>query len=780
MKSIMNVKKYLAFAVILTVVLQSILVCNAEEDISRLRDEQMTTVISVYTDGGSPTYYGAKNEKKNGVLFGICSDGETRKKTPNESMVLTYQELGQHLLTYNTDVVKKASEQGLAVEFALNCPNKSNDIRSIRNKESYLKEISDMLNKYKNVPVYLRFAAEFDIWDSYPDAESFKSAFRYVSDYFKGRNSNVAMVWSPNQVSNANINVDDYYPGDEYVDWVGISSYAAPYFLGDRYQSDENMLSFRAGMYSNPVLAIKKFVEKYGNRKPIMISECGCTHKLVTSGENFTSFAMQRLREYFAYIPMVYPQVKLIAYFDNYVNNSGETNDYRLSTNSQLQDEFCRLTKEERFIQNGCQNETELCYRKISDGTQVGSIFPASCYAYKFNDEPIKVSYYIDDVYRESSSVSPFSVDIDASRYSGEHVLKTVVSFSSGAVVENKTKIRVEDSQNISVKISNKKINFDQPPVLYRDRTMVPMRRIFEELGAEVFWDQRTKTASGKRGDRTVKFVIGNDEMYINNKCVKLDVPAMLLSGRTLVPVRAISEGFGCDVDWDIPTSTVLIEPKVFTWSDWNTSLPSDVDRDLFYIEEKTEYRFRTREKEEFSLSVKNNSSNYVRDDSYYGNWSDWQNNYIASSDDVEVETRTQSSPKKYHYAHYCTGYNDDESLRYKTSNRKFSDLCSYHDLGWYDHELPDAPDGNGADDILYNSDGSKYNCSNYCWRWYVVETSGGDYTQYRSRNIYHNYIYWQWGDWSGWSSWRDYNPYSYYDSSVDVDERTVYRYKEK
>ena len=69
-------------------------------------------------------------------------------------------------------------------------------------------------------------------------------------------------------MSNWYINTDDYYPGDEYVDWVGISSYAHKYFRGDKTQPWNSQIAFKAGDSSEPVRAIQKIVETYGNRKP--------------------------------------------------------------------------------------------------------------------------------------------------------------------------------------------------------------------------------------------------------------------------------------------------------------------------------------------------------------------------------------------------------------------------------------------------------------------------------------------------------------------------------
>ena len=750
---------------------------------AKARSLQYTTVAQMYVDGGTSPYYGAINEKQNGVLFGLCSNGETRKKLSNESMVLTYQELGQNLLAYNTSVVQNASNNGLAVEFALNCPNQAYDIRNIQSYSSYLKQISDMLSKYPNVPVYLRFAAEFDIWDNLADPESFKAAFRYVSDYFKSRNPNVAMVWSLTCSSNWYVNVHDYYPGDQYVDWVGVSLYARKYFLGDPSQTEDKNVVFKCGENSDPVLAMKEIVDTYGNRKPIMLAESGMGHKVFKNGENTTQFALERLKEYYTYLPMVYPQIKLMAHFDWLVENNGETDDFRLSSNQVLQNEYLKLTKGGRFIQDKFSNNVDLCYRQVYNGISVGSFFEVACYAHKYKNDVKSVVYYIDNDCVGVSNNVPFSTYIDAHNYSGNHILKGIITFADGQTLTTQSSIYINNSSpDITVEISGDPVAFDQEPILYNSRTLVPMRKIFEELGATVSWDADTQTATGKRGDRTVKITVGQKKMYVNGREYTLDTSPVVVAGRTLVPVRAVAEGMGCEVEWDGRYNLVSITPKVFTWSDWTEHLPGDVDDDLYYIEKRTEYSYRIREKEYFTSSYKMGFANYIRTNIYYGPWSSWQDGYISSSDDREVQTRTQSTPKRYHYAHYCTGNISDKDNRYKTWDRDWHDECLYHDLGWFDSPLPYSEDSTYSH--VYYVNGKKYRCSNTCYRWYLMETTGGDYTQYRYRDIEYEYEYWEWGDWSRWSNWSTQDPYDDYywddDIKLDVDERTVYRYKEK
>ena len=119
-----------------------------------------------------------------------------------------------------------------------------------------------------------------------------------------------------------------------------------------------------------------------------------------------------------------------------------------------------------------------------------------------------------------------------------------------------------DDDVNIMVHLNGEKLSFDQHPLIIDGRTMVPLRAIFEALGAEVIWDDATKTITAKKEKRVVMLEIGKRFITIDGVSKELDVPAQILNNRTLVPIRAVSEAFDCEVGWDGVTQTVIITEK--------------------------------------------------------------------------------------------------------------------------------------------------------------------------------------------------------------------------
>ena len=114
-------------------------------------------------------------------------------------------------------------------------------------------------------------------------------------------------------------------------------------------------------------------------------------------------------------------------------------------------------------------------------------------------------------------------------------------------------------SNEISVFVNGNKLSFDVPPQIVNGRTMVPLRAIFESLGATVQWLEATRSVKATLGGKTVNLAIDSSTMYVNESAITLDAPAFVTGGRTLVPARAISEAFGATVGWNGESRTVTI-----------------------------------------------------------------------------------------------------------------------------------------------------------------------------------------------------------------------------
>ena len=115
----------------------------------------------------------------------------------------------------------------------------------------------------------------------------------------------------------------------------------------------------------------------------------------------------------------------------------------------------------------------------------------------------------------------------------------------------------------VNVLINGEKITFtDVAPYISNERTLVPMRTIFESLGATVEWDADTRTivSYDPVSDVSIVMQIDSNIMFVNETPVELDVPAVIVGSRTIVPVRAVAEGMNSVVNWNGDTRTVTIE----------------------------------------------------------------------------------------------------------------------------------------------------------------------------------------------------------------------------
>ncbi len=309
----------------------------------------------LYIETNEPVFYGAKHETK-GIMFGKPSDSYKRY-TPSKtsSIVSVYTDLKSPSLN---DLNKKATSSVVLVNLNVPTPEKSNLSLAYNNAtiSKFAKELSNL-----NKPVLLRIGGEMNVWSDMATGEEFIKAYKNIADIVKKNANNVAFVWSPNDLNGYNTNMMDFYPGDNYVDWLGVSSYTLLYFLGERGHNEVTNTSFLAGDYANPIARLNN-IRQLGINKPIIITEGGVGHTYPLINQNEESWAIEKLKFLYEYLPIVAPEVKAIVHFD--VNVSSDKAKYQLYDKPNMISTYNALIDNKSYISNN-SDKANIYYKKF-------------------------------------------------------------------------------------------------------------------------------------------------------------------------------------------------------------------------------------------------------------------------------------------------------------------------------------------------------------------------------------------------------------------------------
>ncbi len=173
-----------------------------------------------------------------------------------------------------------------------------------------------------------------------------------------------------------------------------------------------------------------------------------------------------------------------------------------------------------------------------------------------------KESFYIckeiKDVYYEGTESDWASISIGDKN----HKL-TDATIHYGSYINKADEAQKEEQKNsdntANVVIDGQNLVTDQPATIVNGRTLVPLRAIFEVFGFDVQWIGETQTVIAKKDGITITLSIDNTTAYVNDEEKVLDVPATIINGRTFVPVRFISESVGAIVNWVAESRLVQI-----------------------------------------------------------------------------------------------------------------------------------------------------------------------------------------------------------------------------
>jgi len=113
-----------------------------------------------------------------------------------------------------------------------------------------------------------------------------------------------------------------------------------------------------------------------------------------------------------------------------------------------------------------------------------------------------------------------------------------------------RTEVAFQALMATNVRLDGQFLELEKAPIEKNGRILLPLRGIFEGLGAKINWNNKTKTIEAVKGNITISLQIGRSVSKVNKETKKLDVPATIVNGSTYVPVRFVSEALGADVKY--------------------------------------------------------------------------------------------------------------------------------------------------------------------------------------------------------------------------------------
>ena len=227
-----------------------------------------------------------------------------------------------------------------------------------------------------------------------------------------------------------------YFPDAALVDWVGVSLYNNRYQNANNPKSagDANDMYFGLNQYADAVKSMEhvvKLADQY--KKPVIVTEQGSGYALPSGGEDLSAFAVNRITESYGTLNMVYPQIKIMLYFDQ---NMGSYS-YQLSGNSKVQAAYQQATGANPTLMTSI-NQTAPTFRKLNGATGLTGVIPLRSYCDVIN-QAVTVTYTLDGVQKASVGASPFAWNLDSTALSaGNHTLQVQMKASNGYTV-NKT-----------------------------------------------------------------------------------------------------------------------------------------------------------------------------------------------------------------------------------------------------------------------------------------------------------------------------------------------------
>ena len=424
----------------------------------RVKAARWSTKIGVYDRENvspghpSPPYFGRKYEPEYGCYVSAYVEGDPSLDKPADSdsysesrpdvlgdlihkhlaVVWDYSEYGSR---FPINWAHHLVDSGIAPEIAWE-PNRG--LQQVQD-DTYLERFAHDAAACGG-PIFLRFASEMNgDWTAYHgNAALYRSKFRLVHDVMARIAPNVAMIWCVNVVPQENMQA--YYPGDAYVDWVGVNMYSV-------LHHDNN--PSRSAVFEHPADMLDYVISHFGKYRPVAICEYGASHReRLNIAEDQSDVASVKYAELLNSLPRSYPDVKMIGFYDadnltgKYVRAERKLNDYSLSDSDPVL----------RAVRAGLNDHYFLSEVK-DPPAHVDTVFiplPATVAAGHSLDLSLRVQTYVlrpnvrlqfdNQSVLSSSTPCQYDAKVDGSRVTpGAHMVTVSVSDAHGSLIADRT-----------------------------------------------------------------------------------------------------------------------------------------------------------------------------------------------------------------------------------------------------------------------------------------------------------------------------------------------------
>jgi len=452
----------------------------------------------------------------------------------------SFQELSQH--------VKEAKEHGTALQIALQPMNGLSEVVD----GPYLREYARAAGE-AGVPIFLRFANEMNgnwvPW--YGNPKQYIDKFRLVADVFhQEAPDNVVMVWAPNDIPVDTIT--QYYPGDEYVDWVGVSLYSI---------YNPSLDPLKAGVdRSNHLQKFEHMYNLFAKKKPLFISEGAISYVYPEEDRLVDEWAAYRTKEFYATLPMLYPGVKAVFWFDATKTEAAREKHFMLTANDKILGAY-RDAVRHPFYLDTIGQESKQAYINVAEAGLPPRLTELSAYVQTLEPMLGKVEYAIQGRTIGTATAPPWTIRHDFAPYRGKQVAISVKAYArdGSLITTQQIKAAVGDAL---VTVKGARIDFDSQPKIVNGRMFVPVKQIAAALQADAVWNAGAQSISLQNAAKglSVTFAIGSTAARKNGQAVTLEAAPFAHNGRTYIPLSFVAEAFGLAKSWDDKTGTAAFQ----------------------------------------------------------------------------------------------------------------------------------------------------------------------------------------------------------------------------